>query len=207
MSNPGETPRREATYDDVEAAPEGVIAEIIEGTLVLHPRPSPRHNAAAGALATVLTGPYQSGRDGPGGWVFFFETEVKFAGDLLVPDVARWRRERLPGYPEKNYFTIRPDWVCEVLSGSTERRDRTIKTRIYADAGVPYLWLLDPRAQILEAFELKDGHWSKSGAWSAGEIVRASPFDAISFSLADLWPLDKPLGFHENPQALYAGDR
>ncbi|MBN9070767.1 MAG: Uma2 family endonuclease [Rhizobiales bacterium] len=207
MNTFGETPKQAATYADIEAAPENVIAEILDGELVTQPRPSPRHSAAASVLGAVLTGPYQNALDGPGGWIFFFETEVKFVDDLLVPDIAGWRRERLPGYPEKNYFTIRPDWVCEILSGSTERRDRTVKTRIYANAGVPYLWLLDPRAQILETFELAGGRWAKSGAWSAGEIVRVPPFDVVSFSLADLWPLDRPLGFNEDPTPYYVGDR
>jgi Uma2 family endonuclease len=79
--------------------------------------------------------------------------------------------------------------------------------RIYAEAGIPHMWLIDPRLQILEAFELHDGRWTKIGDWNSDDEVRAPPFDAISFSLADLWPLDKPLGFHEDPQALYAGDR
>jgi Uma2 family endonuclease len=207
MDTPARLPKRPATYADVEAAPEHVIAEIIEGELVTQPRPSPRHNATATMLATVVSGPYQKAQDGPGGWIFLFETEVKLGGDLLVPDIAGWRRERLPGYPEKNYVTVAPDWVCEVLSGSTERRDRTAKRRIYAESGVPHLWLIDPRQQLLEVFELRGGQWLLIGTWRSDDIVRAPPFDAISFSLADLWPLDKPLGFNEDPQALYAGDR
>ncbi len=104
-------------------------------------------------------------------------------------------------------MTVSPDWLCEILSGSTEKRDRTLKMDIYAEAGVPYMWLIDPRLQVLEAFELKDARWTKIGNWNSADDVRVAPFDAISFSLADLWPLDKPLGFNESPQALYAGDR
>jgi Uma2 family endonuclease len=202
-----ETPKKRATYADVEAAPEHLVAEIIDGELMTHPRPSPRHGATASALGALLSGPFQRGVGGPGGWVFFVEPEIKFAHDLLVPDIAGWRRERLTAYPEKNYFTIAPDWVCEVLSGSTEKRDRTLKMRIYGEAGVPHMWLIDPRLQILEAYELDEARWTKIGDWNSDDEVRAPPFDAISFSLADLWPLDKPLGFHESPQALYAGDR
>ena len=202
-----EPARKLATYVDIESAPEGVIAEIIDGELVTQPRPTPRHNAAAGNLASELSGPFQKGRGGPGGWVFLFETEVKFGDDILVPDVSGWRSERLIAYPDTNYLTIRPDWVCEVLSRSTEVRDRTAKRRIYAEAGVPYLWLIDPRQQLLEAFALSAGQWTLIGTWRSAESVRAAPFDAISFSLADLWPLDKPLGFNESAQSLYAGDR
>jgi Uma2 family endonuclease len=124
-----------------------------------------------------------------------------------VPDLAAWRHERLHGHPDTNYFSTAPDWVCEILSASTETRDRTSKARAYAEAGIPYFWLIDPRQQLLEAFELLNGRWSRLGGWSSRVDVRVAPFDAISFSLADLWPLDKPLGLNEDPQALYAGDR
>jgi Uma2 family endonuclease len=104
-------------------------------------------------------------------------------------------------------MTVRPDWVCEVLSRSTEKRDRGAKRRIYADAGIPHLWLLDPRRQTLEAFELAGGEWSQVGSWRADDEVRAAPFDSVAFSLAELWPFDRPLGFNEERQSLFAGDR
>jgi Uma2 family endonuclease len=201
-----DSPKR-ATYADVEAAPEGLVAEIIHGQLMTHPRPSFRHGAAATALAGELGGPFQKGKGGPGGWIFFIEVEIKFSEDLLVPDLSAWRIENVPGEPERNYFTTRPDWVCEILSASTEKRDRSLKMNIYGEAGVPHMWLIDPRLQLLEAMELDNKGWTKIGTWNSADVVRAAPFDAISFSLADLWPLDKPLGFNENPQALYAGDR
>jgi Uma2 family endonuclease len=202
-----EADKQKATYADIEAAPPHLVAEIIDGELVTHPRPAPRHGVAANSIAGELTGPFQNGRGGPGGWVFAVEPEIAFGENILVPDIAGWRRERLTEYPETNYFTIAPDWVCEVLSASTERRDRTVKRRIYGEARVPHLWLVDPRQQILEAFALVDGEWILKGTWRSDDEVRAPPFDAISFSLADLWPLDKPLGLSESPQALYAGDR
>lgn len=202
-----EPAKRRATYADLEAVPEHLVAEIIDGDLVTHPRPSPRHTLVATELAYELTGPFRRGRGGPGGWIFLTEPELHLGEEIVVPDVAGWRRERLPALPERAYLDVAPDWVCEVLSGSTERRDRTVKMRIYAEAAVPHLWLIDPRQQILEAFELNGGRWLKIGAWTSDDEVSAPPFDAIAFSLADLWPLDKPLGFDENPQALYAGDR
>ncbi|MCV3241520.1 Uma2 family endonuclease [Mesorhizobium sp. ZC-5] len=202
-----ETVNKPVTYADLEAVPPHLVAEIIDGVLRTHPRPSPRHSGAANAISAKLTDPFQWGGGGPGGWVFFVEPELKLGTHILVPDIAGWRRERLSAYPETNYFEIAPDWVCEILSASTEIRDRTVKMRIYAEEGLPYFWLIDPRLQILEAFELVEGRWAKVGAWSSDDQVSAPPFDAISFSLADLWPLDKPLGFNEDPQALYAGDR
>jgi len=202
-----DAPRKPATYADLEAVPPHLVAEIIDGELMTHPRPSPRHGVTAASLGDELTGPFQKGRGGPGGWVFAVEPEIKFGGDILVPDLAGWRRERLPGLPARNFFEIAPDWVCEILSGSTEKRDRTLKKRIYGLHGVGHLWLIDPRLQLLEAFELRNGFWTDVGTWNSADEVRAPPFDAISFSLADLWPLDPPLGFNEDPTPYYAGDR
>ena len=198
---------KRATYADIEAAPEGVIAEIIDGELVTQPRPARRHNGAATNLITELAPPFQRGRGGPGGWIFLFENEVKFGDNLLVPDVAAWRAERLVNLPETNWISVRPDFVCEVLSRSTEKRDRTAKHRIYAEAGVPYYWLIDPRRQTLETFELEGSEWQPIGSWRAADEVRAKPFDSVPFSLADLWPFDTPLGFNEERQALFEDDR
>ncbi|HZP18653.1 MAG TPA: Uma2 family endonuclease [Bauldia sp.] len=203
----GSSGKKPATYADLEAAPPHLVAEIIDGELLTHPRPSPRHAASAASLTEAIAGPFQKGRGGPGGWVFFAEPELRLGPHFVVPDVAGWRRARLSGYPETNYFELAPDWVCEVLSVATERHDRGGKRRIYAEAGVGHLWLIDPRFQLLEAFALSDGRWSLVGTWQADEIANVPPFEAIALPLADLWPLDPPLGFHESPQHLFAGDR
>jgi len=196
-----------AGYADVEATPPHLVAEIIDGRLVTHPRPSPRHGGTAIALGDELTGPFQKGRGGPGGWVFFTGPEVRFGSDMLVPDIAGWRRRRMQAYPPNNWFETSPDWVCEILSGSTERRDRTVKMRIYGEAGIPFLWLVDPRLQLLEAYENTDSKWTRFGSWISDEAVAARPFDAVSFRLGELWPLDPPLGMNEDPSPYFAGDR
>jgi Uma2 family endonuclease len=202
-----EPARKRATYADVLAAPPGLVAEIIDGELYTHPRPSPRHSAAAVALGVELGGPYQKGRGGPGGWVFFVEPELHLGPHVVVPDLAGWRRERLAAYQDAAYFDLAPDWICEVLSASTEGRDRGAKRRIYAESGVGHLSLLDPRFQLLEVFALTEGRWLLLDTWRSDDVVSAPPFDAISISLADLWPLDRPLGFEESPQHLFSGDR
>lgn len=199
--------KRNATYADLEAVPPHLVAEIIDGELLTHPRPSPRHGFAASALNAKLGNYFQFNGDEPNGWIFIVEPELHLEHHVVVPDVAGWRRKRLPIVPARNSLLISPDWVCEILSASTEKRDRTIKMQIYAEAGIPHLWLIDPRQQILEAFELRAGRWLKIGAWNSDDEVRALPFDAIAFSLADLWPLDRPLGFQDDPLPLYAGDR
>ncbi|MBX3577969.1 MAG: Uma2 family endonuclease [Rhizobiaceae bacterium] len=202
-----EQEKRRATYADIESAPEHLVAEIIDGVLRTHARPSLRHGATASALGSELTGPFQKAKDGPGGWVFFVEPEIKFGNDILVSDIAGWTRERIPGWPDTNYFEIPPDWVCEILSGSTEKRERTVKKRIYGTAGIPHLWITDPRLKLLEVYEERNGHWTDVGTWNSDDEVRAPPFDAVSFSLANLWPLDPPLGMNEDPTPYYAGDR
>lgn len=183
---------RLATYADLEAVPPHMVAEIIYGGLVTHPRPTPRHGAAAFSLGTELGLSYQRGQGGPGGWVFISEPELHFGENVVVPDIAGWRRERLPTLPETAYLSTAPDWACEVLSDATERYDRGAKRQIYAQAGVGYLWLLDPRSKLLEVFQLSAGQWFLLGTFTENDEVRAPPFDASAFSLGLLWPFDPP---------------
>jgi len=202
-----EPAKKRATYADVLSAPPDLVAEIINGALETHPRPSPRHGIASSALGARIGDAYQFGSAGPGGWIFIDEPELHLGRNVIVPDIAGWRQERLAVLPEAAYLDVRPDWICEVLSSSTEQRDRGVKRGIYAEAGVGHLWLLDPRFQLLEVFALTEGRWVLLGTWRSADVVSAPPFEAISISLADLWPLDRPLGFEEDPQPLFTGDR
>ena len=136
--------------------------------------------------------PFGRGRGGPGGWVFAAEPELHLGAEIVVPDLAGWRRERLPRLPDSPYFEISPDWVCEILSPSTARLDRGPKRRIYAEAGIAHLWLLDPVEGVLEAFSLAGPHWLLQATIQRGEPVQVPPFDAISFPLDDLFPFDAP---------------
>ena len=183
----GATPRR-ATYRDVLDAPAHRIAEIVGGTLHTHPRPAPLHAVASSYLGDELVGPYGKGRGGPGGWWILDEPELHFDEDVLVPDLAGWRRERMPALPETAYFALAPDWVCEVLSASTRKHDLCGKRPVYAREGVAHLWLLSPEERTLEVFELRDGQWALIATAADDDPVRIRPFDAITFSLDDLWP-------------------
>ena len=180
---------REATYADLEAVPPHLVAEILNGRLVTHPRPAPRHAVTAASLTDELVSPFQKGRGGPGGWIFMTEPELHFGRDVAVPELAGWRRERMSALPETAYIETPPDWLCEVLSPSTETYDRGDKREIYARAGVKHLWLADPRVEILEVFELTGGRWLLMGTYDGDAAVRAVPFDAIEFALGQLWPL------------------
>ena len=179
--------RRSATYQDVLDAPAHLVAEIINGELHTHPRPAPAHGEASSVLVGELNPAFHRGRGGPGGWRIHFEPELHLAEDILVPDIAGWRRERMPDLPDTAYFTLAPDWACEVLSPSTRRVDLQEKRPIYAREGVGHLWLIEPTDRTLEAFELRDGEWVLIAVAKDDEPVNVRPFDAITFSLGDLW--------------------
>jgi Uma2 family endonuclease len=164
-----------------------MVAEIVRGALHLQPRPAPRHARAASILGGEVVGPFDQGRGGPGGWWILDEPEIHFGPDVLVPDLAGWRRERMPALPETAWFALAPDWVCEVLSPGTRQLDLTDKRDIYGANGVGHLWLIDPLARTLEAFTLRDGTWVLIAALRADAEVQVPPFDAIIFSLSALW--------------------
>ena len=179
---------RSATYQDVIDAPAHMVAEIVEGALYTHPRPAMPHALASSSLGVELGSPFQKGRGGPGGWWIIDEPELHLGEDILVPDVAGWRRERMPDFPDTAFVTLAPDWVCEVLSRSTRDLDRHGKRPVYAREGVRHLWFIDPEARDLEAFELRDGEWVLIATARNDDPVSIPPFEAISFPLDALWP-------------------
>lgn len=179
--------RRVATYEDVLAAPEHQVAEILAGELYLQPRPASPHAMAATVLGEELGPPFRRGKGGPGGWIILDEPEFHLGGDILVPDLGGWRRTTMDHVANVPYFVARPDWVCEVLSPSTEKIDRTLKLPIYAREGVGHAWLIDPLVRTLEVLRLHEGHWITMHTFSDDQEVRAEPFDAIVLSLSVLW--------------------
>ena len=180
--------RRPATYQDVLDAPPHRVAQIVDGVLYTQPRPAMPHALASSRLGSELTGPFDRGRGGPGGWWIIDEPELHLGEDILVPDLAGWRRERMPEYPDAAYVTLPPDWVCEVLSPSTRRLDLQGKRPIYAREDVGHLWLIEPSDHTFEAFELREGRWVLTATAKDAEPVCVPPFDAVTFSLGDLWP-------------------
>ena len=180
---------RPTLYEQLEALPEGLTGEILNGQLYTQPRPSGRHGLASSVLGAELLGPFQQGHGGPGGWWIIDEPELHFIRDTEddVPDLSGWRRERMPRIPEDQRFTVVPDWVCEILSKSTASKDREIKIPIYAQFGVAYAWLLDPLARTLEAYERDGTGWREIGRFSCDDRVAVAPFAAATIHLADLW--------------------
>jgi Uma2 family endonuclease len=179
--------RKRATYEDVLAAPPHVVAEVLFGVLYTHPRPGAPHAKAASVLGMDLGGPFDRGRGGPGGWLLLDEPELHLDEDIVVPDLAAWRRSRMPDVPIGAYFSLAPDWICEVLSVSTQAIDRTEKMSIYAREGVRHAWLVDPLARTLEVYRLESAGWLRVGIWREDALVRAEPFDAVELELGVLW--------------------
>jgi hypothetical protein len=166
-----------------------VVGEIIHGVLHVHPRPAPRHGSTANMLGYEVTGPFQRGRGGPGGgwWIFITGPELHLGPQIVVPDIAGWKVERLTPFPETAFITTPPDWICEVLSPSTQAIDRTDKLAIYAEFGVPHGWLVDPNARTLEVLALTGGKWLLLAALEDADPVTAAPFAAHTFALDVLW--------------------
>jgi Uma2 family endonuclease len=179
---------RRATIADLEALPANVVGEIVRGVLHANPRPATLHARASSSLGGELYGPFDRGRGGPGGWIFLDEPELHFGEDVVVPDLAGWRRERLPELPQTSFLTLAPDWLCEVLSVSTAKLDRAEKLPLYAAVNVPHVWLVDPLAKTLEVLRLDGATYRILETYGGDEAkVRAEPFDAIELELGALW--------------------
>lgn len=190
----GKQPHRRATYEELLAVPKNLVAEILGGELYTQPRPATAHIQATSTLGEELGPPFKRGKGGPGGWMILDEPELHQGGegDVVVPDLAGWRRETLPELPDAAFIEVTPDWVCEALSPSTRALDRVVKMPLYAGFGVQHVWLIDPDAQILEVFRL-DGATYRLVQSHAGDVaVRAEPFEAIELSLGALWLREIP---------------
>ena len=194
---PSDTESIEPNAPSVEAAflaaPDYLVAEILEGELHLSPRPAMPHGYAASGLGGLLISPLMFGRGGPGGWIILVEPEIHLGPrpDRIVPDLAGWRRERMPRLAEGEkppaHYSHAPDWVCEVLSPSTRARDKGVKMRIYAREGVKHLWHVEPLERRLDIYRLSEGQWVLAQSFGQDERVHAEPFEALELELALLW--------------------
>lgn len=193
---PGD-PKPPATYADILALPDHVVGQIIDGQLIVNPRPRVRHVRVGSKIGAQLDGAFDrkpNGPEAPGGWWILDEPELHLGKQVLVPDLAGWRHESLPELPDEAFFTQAPDWCCEVLSPESVRRDRIKKARIYAQQGVQWMWLVDPQYQTVEAFSNRgDGHWNLIDTWGGDDnTARIPPFDAIALELERWWMPVKP---------------
>jgi Uma2 family endonuclease len=179
--------RKPATYADLEALPDHVVGELIGGELFVSPRPAVPHAEVGSQLVGELKGPFDRGRGGPGGWKILYEPELHWGEDVLVPDLAGWRRERMPQPPRTAAITLAPDWVCEVLSPSTSGLDRGVKLPVYAREGVRHVWFVESMGRTLEVLRLEGGRYTVMVTHTGKARVRAEPFEAIELDLAFLW--------------------
>jgi Uma2 family endonuclease len=179
-----------ATYDDLLGLQEDVRAEVIAGQILVAPSPLPRHSRAQRVLGRFVGGPYDDddGRGGPGGWWIFIEVDVQLGShDIVRPDLAGWRRTRLPHPGAMRPIDVAPDWVCEVISPSAAARDRVIKRDLYARHRIPHYWLVDPEARTLEALELTGDRWVEIGAWDETASARIAPFADVELEVGRLF--------------------
>ncbi len=185
-------PNRPEVEAAFQAVPDEMVAEILDGELHAFPRPARPHTRTASRLGRRL-GPFDDDPGDPGGWVILDEPELHLGSgpDKVVPDLAGWRRERMPDAigPEDApaHHDVAPDWICEVISPSTERVDRGKKMRIYRREGVSHAWLINPLAQTLEVYRRDDGGWVLLDTFEGDALVRAEPFEAIELPLGSLW--------------------
>ncbi len=187
--------RAKATYEALRALPEQVRAEVIDGSVELSPSPSPEHGRAQRALGHFIGGPFDDDDDrgGHGGWWILPEVDVRLdVHDIVRPDLAGWRRARLPSPWGQRPLEIVPDWICEIVSPSNAAHDRVTKRRLYARHGVPHYWLLDPLARTLEALHLDRGVWVELGVWGEGDVARIEPFAAVELDVGRLFPPGAP---------------
>ncbi len=177
----------QSVWDLYEQVPHHLRSEVINGALHVEPRPAGDHALAATALTGELYSPFHRGRGGPGGWVILAEPELRLRDSAVSPDLAGWRKERAPNVRQATSFEVAPDWICEILSPSTEHRDRNEKMELYAAERVAWLWLLAPKVRVVEAYRLEGDGYEGIGRWSNGALARIAPFEAIEIDLSALW--------------------
>ncbi len=184
---------KRATYEDLLALPEDQRGEVVGGVLVTPPSPLPRHGRAQRVVGRVIGGAFDDddGRGGPGGWWILPEVDVRLSPhDIVRPDVAGWRRERLEDPWDLRPIEIVPDWICEVLSPSNIADDRVRKRRLYAEHALAYYWLLDPTARTLEALRRDPGTgaWLDVGSYDDASVARIAPFEGIEIEVGRFSP-------------------
>jgi len=184
--------RKPVSYTDLLALPDHLVGEILDGELIASARPASRHAMASSTAGGDLSGAFHrkpGGSGGPGGWWIVDAPELHLGRHVLVPDLAGWRRDRMPVWPDVAYFELAPDWACEVVSPASVRRDRVQKSRIYLECGVQWLWLVDPAQRLVEVLRHAGEHWILQGAWVGDDVeARIPPFDAIAIDLTRWWP-------------------
>ncbi len=176
--------KRNATLADWETVPDGESAQLIDGTLYITSRPNIHHAIAITYLIGAL---HPHLRDKSKGWVLLFEPALRFGSNLLIGDIAGWRRDRLPVIPRGDkWIETPPDFVCEALSPSTAKIDRGRKREIYAKAKVGHIWFIDPLNQTLEVLVLSKVVYNVVASAGGDDRAKFPPF-GVELDLSMLW--------------------
>jgi Uma2 family endonuclease len=112
------------------------------------------------------------------------------AHEVYRPDISGWRREGMPERPVGRPISVRPDFICEVLSESNAATDQVDKFRVYASSRVPFYWIGDPQRKILTAYRLEGTAYAVALQAKAGETVHAPPFEAVALRVGLLFGED-----------------
>ncbi len=182
------TARKVLSYDDLLAADPGHGArpELWDGELWRRVAPRPSHGRLQGRVSRRL-GDLDPDEPGDDGWWIIVEPDVLLGPRrVLRPDLAGWRRARLPELPDRA-VSVRPDWICEIISPDDPARDRVTKSAIYAEWGAPFYWIIDPEGRTVEAFRLVDGQWLLEGAWTDGAVVSIPPFEELEIVISSFF--------------------
>lgn len=180
--------RKPPTLADIDALPSGVKGEIIEGVLYTMTRPRGPHQSTAMIIGSDINGPFQRGKGGPGGWWILGEPGIELPNTPeIAPDIAGWRKERLPQLPADSAITVVPDWVCEILSPTTRRHNVLVKKPYYAKIGVRHVWIVDLSARTVAASRLQDGLWVELGTWGDEKDARIEPFVEVALDISSWW--------------------
>jgi Uma2 family endonuclease len=187
-SIPMTPPHNVLTLAGIDALAPGIKGEIIEGVLYTMPRPRAPHQSMMGAVGTDLLDPFQRGDGGPGGWWIPPEPGIELPNTPeIAPAVAGWRRERLPALSNDEAITVVPDWVCEILSPTTEQHNLTVKKPYYAKVGVAHHWIVDLSMRTVIALRLESGRWREVGVYGDEREARIEPFAAVPLNVASWW--------------------
>jgi len=174
-----------ATAADLARIPPERGAEVVEGHVVYKASPSFSHGYVQGQIGGLLR--FGSGGRGATGWWLVTEPDVELeAHEVYRPDLAGWRRERVPSIPTEVPIRLRPDWVCEVLSPSTAGRDLSAKLRGYHRSGIPHYWVVDPEHHTLVIYRWQSDTYAVAGSAGLGDTIQAEPF-AVDLSVAQLF--------------------
>lgn len=182
------------TLADLDALPPGVVGEIIDGVLYTMTKPRMRHQRTMLKIGGGVAAPFDDGIGGPGGWWIIPEPGIELPDTPeIAPDVAGWRRDRMPEMPIDEPIRIVPDWVCEILSPTTRRHDLLVKLPYYAKVGVAYHWLVDLEGRTVTAQRLDSGRWTTLGVYCDETDARIEPFDVVPLHVASWWPPAAPI--------------